>query len=75
MIEVAGVIVRKGKAYIPVHAKSEGGPYYLIEPVFTVDLTAVSLDRGDPIVSHPDVRCAVRIARAEHIALSRDTGR
>jgi len=43
MIEVAGVIVRKGKAYIPVHAKSEGGPYYLIEPVFTVDLTVDDL--------------------------------
>lgn len=43
MIQVAGVTVRKGKGYIPVHAKSEGGLYYLVEPVFVVDLTVDDL--------------------------------
>lgn len=43
MIKVAVAIVRRGKAYLAVLAKIEGGPYLMVEPVFTADLTVHSL--------------------------------
>jgi len=43
MIEVVGVTVRKGKGYIPVHAQIEGGPYFMVEPVFVANLTVDDL--------------------------------
>jgi hypothetical protein len=40
MAIVAGVIVRKGKGYVPTEALIERGPYVLAEPVYTVNLNA-----------------------------------
>jgi hypothetical protein len=43
MTNRVSAIARQGKAYIPVYAKTEGGPYFIVEPVFTADLTVDSL--------------------------------
>jgi hypothetical protein len=44
MIKIASIIIRGGKAYLPVSAKVEGGgPYVLVEPVFTANLTVDDL--------------------------------
>jgi hypothetical protein len=40
MIRVAGIIVRNGRGYVPTEAVVEGGPYILVEPIYTVNLTA-----------------------------------
>jgi len=40
MTKVAGMMVRKGKGYIPTEALIEGGPYVCVEPVYTVSLNA-----------------------------------
>jgi hypothetical protein len=38
MTRIAGIIVRKGRAYVPTEALIEGGPYVLVEPIHIVDL-------------------------------------
>jgi hypothetical protein len=38
-IKGASVIIHRGKAYIPVEAKIEGGPYVAVEPVYEAALT------------------------------------
>ncbi|HEY0736681.1 MAG TPA: hypothetical protein VGD69_17315 [Herpetosiphonaceae bacterium] len=43
MITYAAIIVHHGKAYVPVNAHAEGGPYLLTTPVFTADLAVDSL--------------------------------
>src|SRR3990172_628573 len=39
MIRGAAVVIRRGKAHVPVEATIPEGVYMLIEPVYTVDLT------------------------------------
>lgn len=47
MARVAGIIVRKGKGYIPTEALIEdGGPFVLAEPVHTVNLNAHEIEQA-----------------------------
>ena len=43
MIEIAGVLIRKGRAYLPVNAKIQGDGYLEMEPVFEAELTEDAL--------------------------------
>jgi hypothetical protein len=57
MTRVAGIIVRKGRGYVPTEALIEGGPYVLVEPVHTVRLNAHEIVQalGEVIAAgHPE---------------------
>jgi len=58
MTRGAVAIVRRGKAYLAVLAKVEGGPYLMVEPVFTADLTVDSLTAAFEqviVAGHPQI--------------------
>jgi len=58
MVKIAGVVVRRGKAYLPVKAQIESGLYLDIEPVFTANLTVEELTASfEKIVAigHPQI--------------------
>jgi hypothetical protein len=39
MIEVAGILIRRGKAFLPTKAKAGPGTYIEVEPISIVDVT------------------------------------
>ena len=61
MTKMMTVIIRQGKAYVPVNAEIESGLYFIIDPVFTADLTVDDLTAacervvaiGHPRISPP----------------------
>ncbi len=61
MASMIGLIVRHGKAYVPVEAQTDTGLYMDAEPVFVADLTPeelqAALERaiaaGHPRIPHP----------------------
>ncbi len=59
MIESATIIIRRGRAYIPVNARVEdGGPFVNVEPVTVVDLNAIEIaDALEAVASrgHPTI--------------------
>lgn len=74
MIERVGIIIRKGRVYIPVHAKGEpGGPYVAVEPVIRADLEVTAIAKalaevaahGHPLV--PSITRAAWDARTDPI--------
>ncbi len=61
MIHTAGILIRQGKAYVPVYAQTEMGVYMHAEPVFVTNLTVEELTAaleqvvaiGHPGIPHP----------------------
>jgi len=43
MVNVAGVLIRKCKAYLAINAQIPGGPYVQVEPVYVTNLTVGDL--------------------------------
>lgn len=43
MYKMATIIIHKDRAYLPVNAEIEGGPYFVIEPVFEANLQVDSV--------------------------------
>ncbi len=69
MIEVAGAIVYRGKAYLHVEARIKGDGFLAVEPVFISDLTIEGLTAAFERViaaGHPLVRMPSRLEMQLH---------
>jgi hypothetical protein len=58
VVDIASIVIRQSKGYLPTLGQIEGGPYMAIEPVYTVNLTVDELtDAFEKVIAagHPQI--------------------